>query len=312
MLIFIFLTFFLLGAFFSGAEMAFVSSNRIKLRKMADSGSRSARQVLRFLKLPQRFLAMILIGNNIFHITVITIFTYWVDAYFGIRNEWFVTAVMAPLLLVFSEMVPKGYCRLSAQDFLLKTAPALQFFMRIFDLPTRVILAAIDLIIKPLGLTTRKGLFASQKELCQLIEDSEKTGVVSQQERRMINKILDFERIRVESAMIPLDQVPKIDIANRIGDVRELARREHTKMVLVYEEIPTLIVGMVYVFDVLFEENVRQGLKDYLRSPVFLPKDTSIEKAFLTLQERRQSIAVVTDHSGEVIGVVPIERLLVV
>jgi CBS domain containing-hemolysin-like protein len=106
--------------------------------------------------------------------------------------------------------------------------------------------------------------------------------------------------------------VPNISITATIREVKEIARRTQTKMLLVYEEIPSLVVGMIYVFDLLFEGNEDQGLKKYLRSPIFLSKTTSIEKAFLTLQEKRQSFAVVTDTRREVIGVVPIERLLVV
>ncbi len=80
-------------------------------------------------------------------------------------------------------------------------------------------------------------------------------------------------------------------------------------MILVSEELPDLIVGMIYVFDVLFENDESSGLKRYLRSPVFLHQNTSIEKAFLTLQEKRQSFAAVTDDDGNVIGAVAIEKL---
>ena len=67
---------------------------------------------------------------------------------------------------------------------------------------------------------------------------------------------------------------------------------------------------MLYVFDFLFEEDEEKGLKEYLRPPIFLAKETSLEKAFLTLQEKRQSFALVTDARREVIGAVDIESLL--
>jgi CBS domain containing-hemolysin-like protein len=110
--------------------------------------------------------------------------------------------------------------------------------------------------------------------------------------------------------MIPVARIPKVNITGTVGSVKELARQTHAKMILVYEEIPIIIVGMIYVFDLLFEENKEERLKNYLRSPIFLPRTTSIEKAFLTLQERRQSFALITDEGGEVIGAVPIERLM--
>ena len=77
------------------------------------------------------------------------------------------------------------------------------------------------------------------------------------------------------------------------------------------EEIPSIIVGMIYTFDILFEEDANKPLKDFLRAPIFLPNSTSIEKAFLTLKHKRQSYAVVTDARGEAVGAVPIEKLLV-
>ena len=150
----------------------------------------------------------------------------------------------------------------------------------------------------------------NEEEFRSVIEESTKSGIVAPHEKKLIDTILDFERIHVESVMIPVDKISKVDITAKVGDVKVLARRTHQKMLLVTEEIPTLIVGMIYVFDLLFEKNDEQGLKNYLRSPIFLPRNTSIEKAFLTLQHKRQSFAVVTDAHGEVTGVVPIERLL--
>ena len=108
---------------------------------------------------------------------------------------------------------------------------------------------------------------------------------------------------------MPVEKVAKVEIAQPCAAVREIARKTQSRMVLVYEEIPSIIVGMIYVFDTLFEEDEQRPLQSYLRAPIFVPRNMSIEKAFLTLQQKRQSFAVVTDSYGEVIGVVPIERL---
>lgn len=300
-----------LSAFFSGAEMAFISSNKFKLRELADAGSRPAQTILSLHDHPHEFLTTILIGNNIVNIAATVLFTVWLDLQFGIENEWLVTAIMAPLLIIFAEMVPKDYCRLRSHAFLLKYSGWLKVLSRLFYFPTVAILKAVDSFLAPLAKATPKSIFVDEEEFRSLIDESTKSGIVTTREKKLIDTVLDFERIHVESVMIPVERVLKVDITGKIGDVKEIARKSQQKMVLVTEEIPTLIVGMIYVFDLLFEENVDQGLKNYLRSPIFLPRHTSIEKAFLTLQEKHQSFAVVTDVNGEVIGVVPIERLLV-
>lgn len=299
------------SAFFSGAEMAFVSSNKLKLRELADAGSRGAQRILKLHQHPHRFMTTILIANNIVLVSATAIFTIWLNLKFGIENEWLVTAVMAPILIIFAEMVPKDYCRLRSHAFLLKYAGWLDALSSLFHYPTTIILTAVDAFLSPLGTKAApKSIFVDEEEFRSVIEESVKAGIVAPHEKKLIDTILDFERIRVESVMIPVDKVPKVDITAKVGDVKALARRTQQKMVLVTEEIPTLVVGMIYVFDLLFEKDDDLGLKNYLRSPIFLPRNTSIEKAFLALQHKRQSFAVVTDAQGEVIGVVPIERML--
>jgi len=307
----IFLLCVLLSAFFSGAEMAFVSGNKVKLRELADSGQRSAKSALSLHDHPQQFLTVILMGNNIVNITATVILTYAIKIKFGIESEWLIMAIMAPLLLIFAEMVPKDYCRLRSQHFLLRYSFILHQLSRLFYYPTLILIKGVDFLLAPLGTRRHKSIFVSETEFRSLIDESTQSGVVTHHEKRLIDTILDFERIRVDSVMIPVSKVPRVSITGTVGQVKAMARRTHSKMVLVYEEIPSIIVGMIYVFDLLFEEREDLGLKNYLRSPIFLPRSTSIEKAFLTLQERRQSFAIITDVRGEVVGAVPIENLFI-
>lgn len=296
-------------AFFSAAEMSFVSSNRIQLRELADAGSKGAQKILQLHEEPHQFLTVVLIANNVANIASTSIFAFWFSAYLGISNEWLITAIMAPLLIIFCETVPKDYSRLHSQKFLIQFADLLSLMMTIFRYPVRWIDRLITFFMGSLGEAIDRSIFVSEKEFRAVIEESASTGVLADHEKKLIDTIMDFERIKVESVMIPVEQVEKVDITDTIGKVKEIASRTSVRMVLVSEEIPTLIVGMIYVFDVLFETDEKAGFKKYLRSPIFLPKGTTIEKAFLALQEKRQSFAAVTDEEGEVIGVVAIEKL---
>lgn len=304
-----FLLCLIISAFLSGAEMAFVSANKIRIRENADSGNAAAGKIVRLQETPHHFLTAMLIGNNIVNIAATVIGTYALEKHFGVHNEWLVTAIVAPVLIIFGETVPKDYCRLKSQSFLLKYAWTLDFFVRLFRFPSEIIQRMIVFFMGPLGAAVDQSIFVSEREFRVLIEESAKSGVLDKHEKKLIDTILDFERIHVESVMTMVDKVPKVEISEHAGKVKEIARRTHSRMVLVYEEIPALIVGMIYVFDLLFDAREEDGLKKYLRSPIFLSKNTSIEKAFLTLQEKRQSFAVVTGATHEVIGVVPLDKL---
>ena len=107
------------SALFSGAEMAFVSANKLRLREMADAGDKKARFIMQLQQHPNYFLTAILIGNSTANVTVISIATYIFKEYFGWSSEWAVMLAIAPILIVFAEMVPKDYGRLNAIPFLL-------------------------------------------------------------------------------------------------------------------------------------------------------------------------------------------------
>lgn len=307
--LFIFALCLVLSAFFSASEMAYVSANFVKFREMADSGNELAKKILGLLEKPKEFLTIILVGNNIVNITSTAIVTYWFEDKLGIANEWLMMLLMAPILIIFCETVPKDYARRRPHEILSRFSGPLTYFTAVLHPFAQWILKAVYKILGPLGAAVDRSIFISEKEFRALIEESTQSGVIDRHEKQLIDRIMDFERLKVESVMTPLDQVEKVDITETIGKVKEIARRTKAKMILVKEELPDLTVGLMYVFDILFEGNENEKFKNYLRSPVFLSKDTTIEKAFLTLQEKRQSFAVVTDERGEVIGVVPIEKL---
>lgn len=299
-----------LSAFFSGTEMAFVSANKLRLREMADAGDRRARYILGLHRKPQFFLAAILVGNNIVNVTAISICTYVFREFLGWDDEWIVMLVMAPILIIFAEMVPKDYCRLRAIPFLIGNTLWMKWLQGILYAPIYVLFKVMDLFWPGLKKQDSRDIFVNEEEFRSLIEESTRRGVVGAQEEKLIHTILDFERIQVHAVMIPVAKVPMVEIHSRIGDVKRIAREKHVRMMLVYEEIPSIVVGMIYVFDILWEEENAKGLHDFLRAPIFIEETVSIEKAFLTLQQKHQSYAVVTNAAGDVKGVVPVEHLL--
>jgi len=301
-----------LSAIFSAAEMAFLSTDRIKLRDDAERGDAKAGRLLSLFEDSREFLTTLLIGNNLVNILAAVFLTAFLESKFGVRSEWLVTIILVPVLVVLCETVPKGYGRHRARGFLLDHAGLILIFSRIFEWPSRILLAATEVFLGRAEGSSKKNIFVNEDEFRFLIEESVRSGVLGEHEQKVVERILDFERIPVGRVLVPASSVPQVELSQRVGDAKEAARRSGSKIVLVYEEIPSIIIGMIYVFDLLFEEDNVKGLREYLRSPIFLSKDTSLEKAFLTLQAKRQSFALVTDARREVIGVADIESLLAI
>ena len=298
------------SAFLSCVEMAYVSSNQLKMRDCADQGNPAAEKVVRLYQKPQEFLSCILIGNNIVNVMATASLTYVFREYFHCQSEWAAALVMLPVLLIFGEMVPKDFGRIRSEKLLLRYAPVLEFIVMMFRLPVRTILKSVEKMLGRFQSVLHKNIFVSQNEFRLLIEESTRSGVLNDHEKQLINTVLDFERIHLSSVMIPLEKAVMADIHSTVAQVKALGKKHQVRMALVYEEIPSIVVGMVYLFDLLFEDQEQKNLKDYLRAPIFLTGSTSIEKAFLTLQKKRQSFAVVIDEKSEAVGIVPIERLI--
>jgi len=310
MLIFLLICCFSLSIFFSAAEMAFVSSSTLRLRKLLREKNAQALIVQGFHRHSRDFLASVLIGNNLVNISFVVIVTYLMRDYFGLENEWIVTLVTAPLLIIFAETVPKAYGRQKANQLIYKIAHPLRFFYRLFRPLTRSILWSSDIVLKAFGGYEKKSPFVTKEEFAFVIEESAKNGVITDEEKRIVGIILNSERTRVEELMVPLHEVPHIDLTGNVWELKNLARKSRKSFALVYEEIPQIIVGTIYMFDVLFERNENRPLASFLKPPLFVFKDESAEKTFLKLQQNHQSFAVVLDENREAIGVVSIDDLL--
>ena len=297
--------------FFSAAEMAFLSTDRVKLRDESERGDTRALRLLLLFEDSREFLTTVLIGNNLFNVLAAALFTAFLSR-LGVRNEWIVTAILAPILVIVCETVPKGYGRYRGQGFLMDNLNATFFFWKVFAWPAQVLLRASEIFLGRAEKGARKNIFVNEDEFRFLIEESVRSGALEEHEKKFVERILDFERIPVEKVLTPVAFVPQVELSQNVKAAKETARKTVSKIILVYEEIPSIIIGMIYVFDLLFETNEEKGLAEFLRSPIFLSKETPLEKAFLTLQEKRQSFALVTDPRREVIGLVNIENLLAI
>ncbi len=309
-LILIILGSFALFGFFAGSEMAYLSFNRLKLRHLADEGNKAAQIVMRFHKHPNRFLTNILIGTNLMHVTVTGLVTYLLEEKFHVQQEWVIILGLSLTIIIFAESIPKDWFRHKADDFIYRFAYILQFFDRLFVGISFVLIHLSDFLVTLTSSSIKRSPYVTREEFRYVIEESAKKGVLLANEQQLINTILNLSSRRVEELMIPVAKFPKVSLTDKVKDVKEVARKTKTQAVLVYEEIPTLIVGMIYVFDLLFEENEDQILSRYLKASLFMTHDTTAEKGIFLLQSRHASFGAVINAEREVIGVISLENLL--
>jgi len=306
----LFLILFMLSAFFSGTEMAFLSCNKLKLRHRIDSGDPAAKIIHRYRKDPKRLLATVLIGNNLTNVAITSIFTYLLNYHFSIRSELVITLILAPLLIIFCEIIPKDLCRIKADYYIYKSAYMLRWLERVLAPLAFFILWLMDIINVLTFAKVKRNPLVTKDEFRYVVNESAQKGVLKEYEKRLVHTILSLDNVTVGEVMTPLGEFPKLELAKKVKDVKDLARSSKRQVVLVYEEIPAIVVAIVHVFDVLFEENEEAGLKNYLKPPLFVPEDQSVEKTILLLQSKHSSYAAVINTESEVVGVVSIDNLI--
>ncbi len=309
-IILIILVAFVLLGFFAGSEMAYLSCNKLKLRHLADEGDRRAQLVMHFHNDPKRFLTNILLGTNLMHVTVTGLVTYILEEHFHFRREWITIPVLSLSIVIFAETIPKDWFRIKADDFIYRFAIILRFLDRILSGISKILVVLTDFLIERTAPNAKRSPFVTREEFRYVIEESAKGGVLLAHEKQLIDTILNLSSIRVEEVMVPVTKFPKVSLTDKVKEVKEAARRTKTQAVLVYEEIPTLVVGVVYVFDVLFEEEEDQTLSNYLKAPLFISHDTTAEKAIFLLQSKHASYGAVINSYREIVGVVSIENLI--
>ncbi len=299
----------LIEGFFSGAEMAIVSADRIRLQRLAEDGDRGARLALAFLDNPQRLLATTLIGTNVAVVTATTVIT--LAALERGLGEAIAVACLAPSLLILGEIVPKALCQQHADRWVTRLVYPLRLASVLFA-PAVVLLGWFATSAARVLKVEEREALVTRDELRILLESQADTAAIPEAERAMISNVLDFGDRTVYDVMVPLSEVTALPEDATLDEASaEAADKQHTR-IPIYKERIDQIVGVVHAFDLLTAETSgRKGtVADVARPAVFVPESKLSIDLLLELQRAGQQLAIVVDEYGGATGICTIEDIL--
>jgi len=302
------------AALAAAAETALTSVSRIRMRSMADTGNRRARIVVGLHNDPNGYLSTILSIN-----TVAVILASTAAALIQVRTYRSVpqavgTALLAIFVLVFCEIAPKSLALRFNERLALAFARPVAAITRTLRplVGTLTFVSRLLLRIATRGKNVPKP-FVTEEELKMLVAVGEQDGIVEQEERQMINGILEMTDKAVREVMIPRVDVIGIEDDRSVGDLIKLVIDHGHSRIPVYEETLDNIVGIVYAKDLL-RHNVRsdstRSLRELARVAYFTPEAKRLGELLHEMQERTVHIAVVVDEYGGTAGIVTIEDLI--
>jgi putative hemolysin len=304
------LLFCILGSGFgSGSETALVSASRTRLQHMATEGVQRARLAIEILNKRERILTATLIVTNIFNIAGGAIATVSFQRWVGSLAPIVATVVMTSVLLVISEIVPKAYFRHHADGMLVKSGAAWRILSWILAPITFPVQILTNLVFR-LFRSRPRSLYTTREEIKLILEESVENGGLKRHEQEMLESTLDYATTIAREVMVPISEVALLMETAQTQELIALARELGHTRIPVYRERVDQIVGLVNVFDVVYDKHRKTFIRPYMRPARLVPDTKGIDELFLEMQRARESLAVVVNEFGACIGIVTLEDII--
>jgi len=298
-------------SFFSGTETAFVSLDRVKIKALADKGDKGASGINSFLEKPESFFSTTLLGTNLSAVISNTVATIMVITYFGESHKYITIFIMAPLILVFGEIVPKTLYRYHADQISPHIVVPLKIIAGILKPFVSLLSGITECFVKFFRMdrvqtyptTTREDL-ANYLDLWN-INSRLKTA-----EKKMIERIFDFSETLAEDIMIPLVNIKALEDKDSIEEAIIKARRTGHSRIPVYSEEAYNIIGIVLAHDLITAQDNSLSIKDIMRPARYVPDSIPVDNLLKQIRTEGNSLAVVVDEYGGTTGIITVEDIL--
>ena len=304
----------MLSAFFSSAETALTTVNKMRVRTLAESGDKRAAMVAAVIEDPAKMLSTILIGNNIVNLSASSLMTTLTLRVFGNAAVGVATGVLTLLILVFGEITPKTMSTLYAEKISFAYAGAIHVLM--------VVLTPVIFIVNKLSMgvlfllrvdPNKKQDPITEDELRTIVEVSHEEGVIESEEKKMINNVFDFGDAVAKDVMVPRIDMVMVDVNATFDELMELFQNERFTRIPVYEENTDNVIGIVNMKDfILFDHEKEKNfsIRDYLRQPLYTYEYKKTAELMLEMRKTFNNIVIVLDEYGATAGLITLEDML--
>ena len=301
----------LLSGFFSSAETALTTSNKMKMRSLAEEGNRRAKKVLKITENSGKMLSAILIGNNIVNIAASAL-TTTIAYRFGGSAVAFASGVITLLILLFGEITPKTMATIHADAMALIYAPIISMLMVIMT-PAIVIINSLSNGILFLLRTdpNKKTNTMTENELRTIVDVSHEDGVIETEEREMIYNVFDLGDAKAKDVMVPRVHVTFADVNSTYEELLDIFRKDKFTRLPVFEETTDNVIGIINMKDLLLFDNTKEfRIRDILREAYFTYEYKNTSELLVEMRQASFNIAIVLDEYGETAGLITLEDLL--
>ena len=318
----------LLNAYFAATEIAFISLNDAKIERDAKEGNKKAKQILKMLKSPSKFLATIQIGITLAgFLSSAFASDAFADKLAPVLNNlvpaislevWrgvsivLITKILSFFTLLFGELVPKRLAMKYYEKISYATIGVIRGISVITAPFVKLLTASTNMVSKIFGVGESEEEVVTEEEIKMMIAEGEEKGTIEQGERQLLNNVFEFNDIIVSEIMTPRTDMYAIDINDKIEDVLDEIDEFKYSRIPVYEENVDDIKGILFVKDILkpLKDNEKIEIDKIIREPYFVPESKDIDELFKEMQQNKVQMAIVIDEYGGTAGLITMEDII--
>lgn len=321
LLILLFIFFVLVAGLFAGSETGLYRLSKLRLRIGAEKKKISFVMLNKCVLDSSGLLFSLLIGTNLSHYIATSIVTSMFLNQFKTHffAEIFSTLLIAPILFIFSELIPKNLFFFRADSLMPYTAPFLYIFHSVLRMSGIIYVLRFisSLIAKLTGSTTSsKTAMTSVKRhaVHAILQDTHEEGILSSVQTDIINRLVKISNVYVKSVMIPMDDVRTVNInSDKAGLLNNLKEHNHTRLPAI--DLPTgNIPGYVNIYEALSSSEQFTNLSSFVNPMKHIDTETNITDAIRFMQSHRQNMLLVVrygrSNKEKPVGIVTMKDLV--
>lgn len=299
------------SAFFSSAETALMTSNKLRMRNLAENGNKRAAKVLKVTENTDKMLSAILIGNNIVNLTASSISTALTLKIFGSKLVGIATGILTFLILVFGEITPKNVASKNAEKMALAYIGVISFLVTLLTPVIFIVNTVAKFVISIFNKNGDDNNAVTEEELRAMVEYSHEEGVIENEEKKMIVNVVDFGDTVAGDIMVPRVDMVMVDEKSSYEEILQVFREERYTRIPVYEETPDNVIGILNVKDfLLIEDKENFVMKELLREPLYTYEYKKTSALMMDMRKTGANIVIVLDEYGITAGLITLEDML--
>lgn len=311
----------LLSAFFSSAETALTTVNKIRMRALAEEKNKAAKRVLKLIEDPTKMLSAVLICNNIVNLSassLSTSYAFRICQRMGFSGSTslgagIATGILTILILIFGEITPKNLATRNAEKMSLVYSSTIFFLTNLLTPVIFIVNKISHFFLWLLRVDTSKKVSSiTEDELRTFVEVSHEEGVIESEERQMITNIVDFGDSLAKDVMIPRMDIAMVEANITYEDLlKEFTKNKYARLP-VYEDTIDNIIGIINLKDFVFYTGDKETLdiRTLMREAHMTYEYKNVAELFMEMQKESIPLTIVLDEYGALAGLITIEDLI--